>query len=176
MKKSIIAINGSASSNSSNLKLLIKLEELLGKEVEVKIIDDLSILPHFKPELSENHTPIEVVELRELIESSDAVLICSPEYVFSIPSGLKNCLEWCVSTTIFAEKPVGLITASASGEAAHKEIKLIMKTLGSSFNEDTTLLIQGVKGKLDENGAVIDEKTRSELKKFTKDYLESIGF
>nr|WP_298555227.1 NAD(P)H-dependent oxidoreductase [uncultured Algibacter sp.] len=31
--------------------------------------------------------------------------MCTPEYVFSIPSGLKNTIEWCVSTNAFSNKP-----------------------------------------------------------------------
>ncbi|WP_262886208.1 NADPH-dependent FMN reductase [Sphingobacterium sp. 18053] len=36
--------------------------------------------------------------------------MCLPEYIFSIPSGLKNSIEWCISTTVFSDKPVGIIT------------------------------------------------------------------
>ena len=173
-KKSIIAINGSASDASSNLKLIKEIQGLIGDEFEVIILDTLKFLPHFNPDLSVENTPNEVIEIRNLVDNADSLLVCSPEYVFSIPSGLKNCLEWFVSTTILSEKPVGLITASATGEMAHEEIKLIMKTLGSKFNEDTTLLIQGIKGKLDANGQVIDQVAMREIKNFVLHYLELI--
>ncbi len=39
-----------------------------------------------------------------------------------------------------------LITASASAEKAHKELKLIMKTIQTKFTNETTLLIQEIKG------------------------------
>ena len=71
---------------------------------------------------------IETVELRKDIERADGVIICTPEYIFSIPSGLKNVIEWCVATTIFTDKPTGLITASANGLQGHEELKLIMRT------------------------------------------------
>nr|WP_317195312.1 NAD(P)H-dependent oxidoreductase [Zobellia barbeyronii] len=70
-----------------------------------------------------------------------------PESIFSIPSRLKNMIEWCVSTTMFSDKPIGLITASASGEKAHQEIKLILEILQIKFTDKTILLVQGIKGK-----------------------------
>jgi NAD(P)H-dependent FMN reductase len=39
-----------------------------------------------------------------------------------LTSGLKNAIEWCVSTTVFSDKPIGLITASASGQKGHEDL------------------------------------------------------
>lgn len=94
--------------------------------------------------------------------------------MFSIPSGLKNILEWSVSTTIFSEKPIGLITASASGEKAHEELQLIMKTLQTKFNAETTLLIQGVKGKVSHEGEIKNLITKNELDKFILSFAKLI--
>ena len=77
---------------------------------------------------------------------------------------LKNAIEWCVSTTVFSDKPVGIITASASGEKAHEELKLIMQTVQAIVHEETCLLIKGVKGKVGEEGEMIDAKTEAELR------------
>lgn len=74
-------------------------------------------------------------------------MISTPEYIFSIPSGLKNAIEWCVSTNVFSDKPLGLITASANGLKGHEVLQMIMRTLETRFNENTLLLIQGIKGK-----------------------------
>ena len=101
---------------------------------------------------------------------ADGILKYTPEYVFSIPSGLKNAIEWCVSTTVFSNKPLGFIMASASGERGLKELKLIMKTIEANFTEGTSLLIQGLKGKMDENGNITDKKTENELMKFVDSF------
>ncbi|WP_363317949.1 NAD(P)H-dependent oxidoreductase [uncultured Algibacter sp.] len=45
------------------------------------------------------------MDFRNKIENADGIVICTPEYVFSIPSGLKNTIEWCVSTNAFSNKP-----------------------------------------------------------------------
>lgn len=165
-KKNILAIIGSASSNSSNLKLVEKIAGLTKSEFNLTIYNDLKTLPHFDPELSIENSPKQIIEFRNNIEQADGIIICTPEYVFSIPSGLKNAIEWCISTTIFSDKPTGIITASASGQKGHDELQLIMKTAMAKFTFDTTLLIQGVKGKFDEQGNLSDLETEKKLRKF----------
>ncbi len=165
--KKIFVINGSASANSSNRKIIDYFADLTKGIFDVVIFNDLKTLPHFDPELSVVNTPKAILDLRNSIQNADGILICTPEYVFSIPSGLKNAIEWCISTNIFSDKPAGLITASANGEKGHEELQLIMKTVMTSFIPETTLLIQGVKGKFGTHGHPIDSKTKDDLIKFT---------
>ncbi|WP_339924080.1 NAD(P)H-dependent oxidoreductase [uncultured Cyclobacterium sp.] len=164
--KTILGICGSASKNSGNLALLKYLTELGKADFNMELLDDLTELPHFQTALTENNVPEKIIVLREKITKADGVIICTPEYVFSIPSGLKNLLEWCVATTVFSEKPVGLVTASASGVKGHEELKLIMETIQATFKEETTLLIQGIKGKVNTEGEISDKDTRNRLAKF----------
>ncbi len=165
-RKQIFVIIGSAGNHSANEKLIHAIANETKDFFDLSVYTALKTLPHFDPELSINNTPVEIVELRQRIEKADGIIICTPEYIFSIPSGLKNAIEWCVSTTVFSGKPTGLITASASGKQGHEELKLIMKTVMANFNEQTTLLIQGVKGKINEQGQITDDATREDLSKF----------
>jgi len=130
------------------------------------VFKDLRTLPHFDPGLSLENTPQIILDFRNQIEQADGVMICTPEYIFSIPGCLKNALEWCVSTTVFSDKAVGLITASASGEKGHQQLQLILKTMLAKFTPETTLLIQGVKGKLNEKGLLVDSNTQRNLQLF----------
>ena len=169
-KKNILAIIGSASSNSTNLKLVEKIASLTINEFNLTIFNDLKTLPHFDPELSSNNPPKQIIELRKNIDQADGIIICTPEYIFSIPSGLKNVIEWCISTTILTDKSTGLITASANGQKGHEELQLIMKTAMAKFTNETTLLIQGVKGKFDDQGNLSDLNTLKQLEKFIADF------
>ena len=164
--KNVFAIVGSASANSSNLQLVNYIASLTKAVFHLRVYDALQQLPHFNPAQSIENTPQSILNLRNEIDSADGVLICTPEYIFSIPSGLKNIFEWCVSTTVFANKPVGLITASAHGVKGHEELKLILKTVDAFFVDETTLLIKGIKGKMDSEGKPGDEKTGAELQAF----------
>jgi chromate reductase, NAD(P)H dehydrogenase (quinone) len=174
MKKKILAIIGSASKNSSNLGLTRWMEELTKEDFEWTIFDELATLPHFNPELSVSHPPAEIINFRELVLNAEGVIICTPEYVFSIPAGLKNAIEWCVSTTLFSQKPVGLITASAHGEKAHEELQLIMKTIEAKFTAQTTLLIHGIKAQMDEQGNIKDATTVNNLKRFIASFNQLV--
>lgn len=80
-------------------------------------------------------------------------------------------IEWCVSTTVFSNKPIGLITASVSGQKGHEELKLITETIQTKFTDETTLLIQGINGKMNkESGIISDIKIKNELNKFIKSF------
>jgi chromate reductase len=169
-KKKVFVIIGSASKNSANQKLIDSFADLTKDDFDLTIYNDLKALPHFDPELSTGNPPQLIAEFRNAIEKADGILICTPEYVFSIPSGLKNAIEWCVSTTVFSDKPIGLITASADGRKGHQELQLIMKTIMTKFTDETTLLIHGIKGKIDEKGQITDSKTIDDLTRFVNAY------
>lgn len=174
-KKNILAIVGSASAHSSNLKLVEHIQDWTKTDFNLTIYNELKSLPHFEPELSADNPPQSIIEFRKNIAQADGIIICTPEYVFSIPSGLKNAIEWCIATTVFENKPTGLITASANGEKGHEELQLIMKTAMAEFTEDTSLLIQGVKGKFDTSGHLIDNQTKRQLDKFINALKELIN-
>lgn len=161
--KKILIINGSASGNSSNQQLIHYFIESSREFFHCTQAVALKTLPSFDPELSVGDTPVAVLQLRESIAVADGIFICTPEYVFSIPSGLKNMIEWCVSTTVFSDKPLGIVTASAIGEKGHEELQLIMKTVMANFNVDTCLLIQGIKGKINAPGNITDETTEKNM-------------
>ncbi len=174
-KKNILAIIGSASSNSANLKLVEQIGIMTANTFNLNIYTDLKTLPHFDSELSENNPPTAIIELRNAIQNADGILFCTPEYIFSIPSGLKNAIEWCIATTIFTNKPTGLITASASGQKGHEELQLIMKTAMAKFDNDTTLLISGVKGKFDNQGNFTDDETQKQIADFINAFIKSVN-
>lgn len=146
-------------------------EQIVGyanETLQYRIYNDLKLLPPFDPEQSMANTPQKVLEMRSAIQDSAAVIFCTPEYVFSIPSGLKNLIEWCVSTTVFENKPLGILTASSHGQKGHEELQRIMKTLMALFTAESTLLIQGIKGKMDANGAILNPETDEQIRKFIR--------
>jgi chromate reductase len=173
-KKKIVAVSGSTRKNSSNFKILKFISEHINSDFEVEIFEDLEMIPHFNPDLDSENPPEAVAIFRHKIATANAVIICTPEYVFSLPGSLKNALEWCVSTTVFSNKKVGLITASASGEKGHEQLALIMKTIEADFTDQTQLLIQGIRGKLDFEGNITDEKTLVNLEEFIKNFEKHI--
>jgi chromate reductase, NAD(P)H dehydrogenase (quinone) len=165
-RKTIFVIIGSASENSANERLMASVVALTESAFQLTIFSGLKTLPHFDPEQSANQPPASVRAFREAVDRADGVIICTPEYVFSIPSGLKNAIEWCVATTVFSDKPTGFITASAHGQKGQEELQRIMRTLMAKFTDETTLLIQGIRGKVNASGEITDAKTQADLVTF----------
>jgi NAD(P)H-dependent FMN reductase len=160
MKNKILAISGSTKANSTNETLLKMMGEMVKDKYEMNIYP-IGSLPFFNPDIDRDGAPEVVLDFRRQIEMADAVIICTPEYVFSLPGVLKNALEWTVSSSSFSGKKTALIVASASGEKAFESLQLIMKTIEAKIDDKTSLLIQGAKGKVDANDTHTKEKLES---------------
>lgn len=166
----IVAILGSTAEKSANRKILEYLQGQAGERYELVISDWPVLLRHFNPDYGVHDLPVEVGMFREEIEQADAVLFCTPEYVFSVPGIVKNAIEWTVSTTLFSEKPVAVITASSAGETGHASLIHILRTLYAELPDERALLISGVKARIDAHGA----PTEAELSKSLETLIESL--
>ena len=161
--KTIFAISGSTRKDSTNLHILRTVALMYKEELNFVVFNGLDQLPHFNPDLDTEPAPAAITAFRNGLTAADGVLICTPEYVFSLPGALKNAIEWTVSTTIFTNKPTALITASSSGTKAHEALQLLMSTLGAKTSADTSLLIQAPKTKVDAEGRITDAATLQHL-------------
>lgn len=56
----------------------------------------------------------------------------------------------------------------------HKELKMIIKTIQAKLTDDTNLLIQGVKGKVDKDGNIIHSETKASLINFVDSFISLI--
>ena len=58
----------------------------------------LDSLPIFSPDLEGAKTALQVVDFVSMVAESAGIIISSPEYVRAIPGGLKNAIDWLVSS------------------------------------------------------------------------------
>lgn len=172
-KKKIFAISGSTRICSSNESILKIIAELYRECIDVEIFDGIATLPHFNPDTNDDSVEASVKDFRSKIEQADGVIICTPEYVFSLPGSLKNAIEWTVSTTVFSDKPAALIVASSLGEKAFESLILVMKTLGADIR-DSKLLIKGARSKLNEAGELCDASVLQEIHAVMKSFLTTV--
>lgn len=168
----VFAICGSTRSQSSNLQLIQAFGRIAGNDLRIDLYENIAQLPHFNPDLDKDLAPETVEAFRQRISRADGVLICTPEYVFSLPGSLKNALEWAISTTLFAGKPTAIITASALGEHAHASLRLIMKTMEAKMTEDTQLLIPGIRAKIDAEGNFTDAVVADKFHRLVRGFGE----
>jgi chromate reductase len=167
MGKLILAISGSLRATSSNAAILLAASELVPAGVHVKMYNGLDLLPHFNPDREKEMLP-EVLRLRNEIKTSQALLICSPEYAHGIPGSLKNALDWIVGTGELDQLPVAIINATPMYESksfAQESLIEILKTMSAKITPDILLYIPSVKSKLDSENKLNDSQTAVDIKK-----------
>ena len=172
-RKKLLAICGSTRAKSVNLHLLHRIAEMYKKDIDFSIFTQIDQIPHFNPDLDTDTPPEAVSTFRRQIEEVDGILICTPEYVYSLPGSLKNAIEWTVSTTLFTDKPTALITAASSGQKAHEALTNLMFTIGAKIGP--TLLIQAPKTKVSIDGVITDEPTLINIRQLMDTFMEMLS-
>jgi len=172
-RKKILSISGSTRADSVNLHILNAVAVMYGSKADFSMYTEIDQLPHFNPDLDTENPPKTVAYFRKCISEADGVLICTPEYVYSLPGSLKNAIEWTVSTILFTDKPVALITASSSGQKAHEALALLMSTIGAKIA--ASLLIQAPKTKVSLEGNITDEATLSGIRELMDVFMGTLS-
>ena len=130
--KSILAISGSASDNSSNKQLLECIRDSFSEEFVIEVVDGLTSFPLFSPQLLEAGIPKNVQEFKSKVASADTVIISTPEYLHNIPAVLKNALEWMTASGELNEKPVLAITFTPAPPRGEFAMKSLLQSLKAS--------------------------------------------
>jgi NAD(P)H-dependent FMN reductase len=169
----IIAISGSTRQDSANLSLIRAITELYLDQLDVKIFEGLSALPHFNPDLDTDNPPANVREFRAELKGADGILICTPEYAMGVPGSLKNAIDWTVSSMEFSHKPVALITASSDGKKGHQSLLGTLKIIEAHIPDSAQLLISHVKTKVKDD-TIIDPATLMQVKQVMDSLVKMI--
>jgi chromate reductase len=135
----ILAISGSARRDSTNTAMLRAINAVAPSEIEIAIFDGVGYLPVFSPDLEGESLPTAVRDFIDVIAKSDGVIIASPEYVRSIPGGLKNAIDWLVSGEQIVHKPVALLHASHRGDDMLAGLRTVLATITDRFADDIFL-------------------------------------
>jgi chromate reductase len=157
MKKTkILAICGSIRENSSNHAIIQEIARTIPSHVAFELYTEMASIPAFD---GRDDEPESVTQYKNKIEEADGILICTPEYAFGVPGALKNSLDWTVSSVVFTDKPVALITASSVGDKAHEALQHTLTAIGAKLRPETTLLVPFVRAKVKE-GKITDYETK----------------
>ena len=161
-----LAISGSARRASTNTAMLYALQSAAGSTYAVSIHDRVGELPVFSPDLEEN-PPREVAALARAIADADGLILASPEYIRSIPGGLKNAIDWLVSRNEVIGKPIVLAHASHRGDDMLQQLRVVLATLSDRFNEQLFLRLHLMKLSPDEVAAYLSEpRHQEEMRRF----------
>ncbi|MGO1728095.1 MAG: NADPH-dependent FMN reductase [Flavobacteriaceae bacterium] len=128
----ILGISGSASPNSSNFYLLKAIQQLLAKNHQMEVYDDIHLFDLFTPQKLEKGIPDKIQLFKEKLVKADAVIISTPEYTHNIPAVLKNMIEWCTHSGEFSETRILPITFTPNeprGEYAMQSLLGSLQTM-----------------------------------------------
>ena len=168
-KPQIAVIVGSNRRESINRKLAQALIKLGAGKFDAKIarIDDL---PMFNQD-NEGNLPPEVVRFKDEIAKADGVLIVTPEHNRSMPTALKNAIDWGArpyGKSVWPGKP-GFITGTSPGAIGtalvQANLRTVMLGLGMTLLGGESY-VTFKPNLIDEQGNVTDEGTRKFLQGF----------
>lgn len=130
----LLAISGSARVASTNTALLTALQHIAPPDLEIEVFHQIAEFPVFSPDLEGDLTPESVRAFVQKVQAAEGLLISSPEYVRSIPGGLKNAIDWLISGEQIVQKPIALVHASHRGDDMLEDMRRVLATVSSNFN------------------------------------------
>jgi chromate reductase len=167
----IAVIVGSNRRESINRKLAQALIKLGAGKFDATIarIDDL---PIYNQDHEGNLAP-EVARFKDEIKRADGVLIVTPEHNRSVPTALKNAIDWGArpyGTSVWPGKP-GFITGTSPGAIGtalvQANLRTVMLGLGMTLLGGESY-VTFKPNLIDDQGNIADEST----KKFLQDFVD----
>jgi chromate reductase len=174
----ILGISGSLRAQSYNTALLRAAQKLAGPEIELAAAT-LHGIPLYDGDLEQGAgVPAAVIELKERIVASDAVLLVTPEYNNGIPGVFKNAIDWLSRPAsdiprVFGERAIAVIGASPGGFGtvlAQNAWLPVLKTLGTRQWAGGRMLVSRAHQVFDEQGDMQDAAMRTQLGNFLEGF------
>jgi chromate reductase len=163
----MLAIAGSLRSASFNRGLVRAAVDVAPSEVNLEPFDIASI-PLYDGDLEAQGDPPGVAELKARVQASDAVLVATPEYNYSIPGVLKNALDWASRPPQRAlhHKPIALIGASPGGFGTVRSqlaLRQMFVFTESYVMPKPELWVSRARERFDDDGNLTDDDVRKDL-------------
>jgi chromate reductase len=127
----ILAVCGSLQAKSGNLALLKMAAASMPPGVELVLFDGLRGLPHFNPDIEATGVPESVTQWRVALAASDAVLVASPEYGFSLPGVVKNGIDWVIGSGELEGKVVAITAVVPGPGRGRRGLQALRDTLSA---------------------------------------------
>jgi chromate reductase, NAD(P)H dehydrogenase (quinone) len=167
----VLTICGSLRKGSFNAVVARALPSLAPDGMTLKPAPSFAEFPLYNADI-QNSTgfPSPVNALADAIRAADGVILCSPEYNFGIPGGLKNAIDWVsrLPNQPFAGKPMALQSASPGplgGARVQYDLRRAMVFLDAFTLNKPEIFIGNSASKFDEKtGELKDETTRGLIK------------
>jgi chromate reductase len=164
----ILGIPGSLRRHSSNRALLIAAQDVAPSGVELTIYDGLVQIPLYNADVDAEGAPQAVRVFKDQIKASDALLIATPEYNYSIPGVLKNAIDWAsrpARESVLLRKPVALMGAGGSTGTARSQLALRQVFVSTeTYVLPKPEIFVRVRESFDAGGRLTDDAVREQIK------------
>ncbi len=178
MKRTILAISGSLRRESVTMRVLKAFGERAPRDVEFRVAD-ISKLPVYNQDL-ELPEPDFLLEFKEQIKSADGILFVTPEHNRSLPSVLKNALDWASRPQAkpgygtWGNKPAAIAGVTPYGLGAFgavQHLRQVLTFLNMPTMQQPEFYLSNAGEKFDENGKLIDEVTIKHIDNFWAEFI-----
>lgn len=165
----IVALVGSTREQSFNRGLLRTAMLLQPEDVHIAEFP-VSALPYFNPDHSAADQLPTVQDFRQRLRQADAVLVCTPEYAYSIPGMLKNALDWASTPkgrSPLRGKPVGIASASIERTGtvrAQMHLRQVFLSMGAVCIPEPEVYVTFAEDKFNPLGELTDQTARDQVK------------
>lgn len=163
----ILGFAGSLRKGSYNRAILRAALEVVPRDARLEVFD-LKDIPPFNADF-ETAMPAPVRDFKAKVKATDAVLIATPEYNYSIPGVLKNAIDWAsrpYGDNSFAGKPVAMMSASIGmlgGARAQYHLRQCFVFLDMHELNHPEVFVSFAGQKVDANGNLTDEETKKHI-------------
>jgi len=174
----LLGLSGSLRRASNSTAVLRRLQDALAPEAALDIFS-LHGLPLYNEDGDGEHASESVRALRSAIETSDGVIMVSPEYNHGMSGVLKNGLDWAsrpYGRSVLRGKPVLTMTALPAftgGVRAQQQMNETLASIPARPVLRPQIVIGGVHEKV-RDGCLVDEATLRFALAGVDDLLEEI--
>jgi len=176
----VVGFAGSLRRGSYNRALLRAAKEIALPTLYI-VIHELDGIPLYNDDIEAAGAPPSVVQLRDAIRASDALLIATPEYNHGVPGVLKNAIDWLSRpprTSALNGKVAALMGASpgmtgtARGQAQLRQAFVSTNTYALLQPE---VLVGRAHERFDADGRLMHQATRDLLAIFLQHFTDLIA-
>ncbi len=180
----ILAFAGSTRQDSCNKKLInnaVEIARQLGANVTVIDLKDYPI-PFYDGDLERDHgMPENAKKIRDMMLSSKAILIGSPEYNGSLSAVLKNVIDWASrnekgegSREAYAGKKFAIISCSPGGGGGARglgHLRTIIQNIGGEVIA-LQVSVPNCMTAFNAQGKLLSEQTKADLKQEIQELMK----
>ena len=166
----VLGFAGSLRQGSYNRALLRTAKELLPEDMSLEIVH-LDDIPLYNADLEAQGTPVAVQQFQDKIRATDALLIATPEYNYSITGVLKNAIDWASrrgthNSAPLDHKPAAIMGAGGRLGTVRAQMHLREILLHNQVYvvPSPQVLVASAYQEFDENGRLANERYRQAIR------------